>query len=193
MDWELGQKADPLAPAPPGIKPEWYFLWIYQLLREFPAHVGPLEGPQAALLLVAGLLGTWVAVPWLDRRARRGRPSPGSTDFGVAALLFLGWLTLEAWDIGGGGGEKPDHAAVARTVAWYVLGISAAVTLLRAWVLQQRWFLFTGMVTLQAVLHGLAGWSFLLAGGVAVLVGILAGATLALVRRRGGRASEEGT
>jgi quinol-cytochrome oxidoreductase complex cytochrome b subunit len=37
MDWELGQKADPLAPAYPGIKPEWYFLWEYQLLKEFPA------------------------------------------------------------------------------------------------------------------------------------------------------------
>ena len=39
MDWELGEKADPLAPAYPGIKPEWYFLWEYQLLKEFPPHL----------------------------------------------------------------------------------------------------------------------------------------------------------
>ena len=31
-----GEKANPLAPAYPGIKPEWYFLWEYQLLKEFP-------------------------------------------------------------------------------------------------------------------------------------------------------------
>ena len=37
MDWELGEKADPLAPAYPGIKPEWYFLWEYQLLEGISA------------------------------------------------------------------------------------------------------------------------------------------------------------
>src|SRR3990170_4696487 len=30
---ELGEKADPLAPAPPGLKPEWYFVFMYQALR----------------------------------------------------------------------------------------------------------------------------------------------------------------
>ncbi|MBW1884941.1 MAG: cytochrome b N-terminal domain-containing protein, partial [Deltaproteobacteria bacterium] len=39
VEWELGLKADPLAPAYPGIKPEWYFLWVYQLLKEFPPHL----------------------------------------------------------------------------------------------------------------------------------------------------------
>ena len=34
-------------PAYPGIKPEWYFLWMYQLLKEFPAHFLGMEGPQA--------------------------------------------------------------------------------------------------------------------------------------------------
>ena len=53
MDWELGEKADPLAPAYPGIKPEWYFLWEYQLLKEFPPHLFGLEGPQVCLLLIA--------------------------------------------------------------------------------------------------------------------------------------------
>ena len=28
--WELGTKADPFAPAPAGIRPEWYFLWMFQ-------------------------------------------------------------------------------------------------------------------------------------------------------------------
>ena len=71
MDWELGEKADPLAPAYPGIKPEWYFLWEYQLLKEFPPHLFGLEGPQVCLLLIALLFGIWAIIPWLDRRAYR--------------------------------------------------------------------------------------------------------------------------
>ena len=48
MDWELGEKADPLAPAYPGIKPEWYFLWEYQLLKEFPPHLLAWKGRKSA-------------------------------------------------------------------------------------------------------------------------------------------------
>ncbi len=72
IEWELGKKANPLAPAYPGIKPEWYFLWIYQLLKEFPPHLFGMEGPQAALIVVTVLMGTWALVPFLDRRARAG-------------------------------------------------------------------------------------------------------------------------
>ena len=51
MDWELGEKADPLAPAYPGIKPEWYFLWEYQLLEGISA--APLwSGRPAGLFVV---------------------------------------------------------------------------------------------------------------------------------------------
>ena len=32
LPWELGVKADPFAPAPAGIKPEWYFLFMFQKL-----------------------------------------------------------------------------------------------------------------------------------------------------------------
>src|SRR5262249_43424310 len=106
VEWELGKKANPLAPAYPGIKPEGYSLGVYQLLKESPPHlVGGLEGPQAALLLVGGLLVVWALIPWLDRSARRNEPSPAFTDFGMAALLFIAFLTLKAWDIGGGGGR----------------------------------------------------------------------------------------
>ncbi len=33
--WEIGVKADPLASAPLGIKPEWYFWAQFQLLKDF--------------------------------------------------------------------------------------------------------------------------------------------------------------
>lgn len=66
--WELGKEADPLAPAPIGIKPEWYFLPMFQILKLFPAEVGPIAGELAGILLftVVGLL--WAAVPFIDSR-----------------------------------------------------------------------------------------------------------------------------
>ena len=33
---ELGEKADPFAPAPAGIKPEWYFMFMFQTLKYLP-------------------------------------------------------------------------------------------------------------------------------------------------------------
>ena len=37
--WELGEKADPFAPAPAGIKPEWYFLFMFQTLKFLPPKI----------------------------------------------------------------------------------------------------------------------------------------------------------
>src|SRR3989338_6204679 len=69
----LGEKADPFAPTPAGIAPEWYFLWMFQTLKLFPSHVLGLEGELVAVGLT-GLAGVVVLlVPWLDRPARAGR------------------------------------------------------------------------------------------------------------------------
>jgi cytochrome b6 len=169
IEWELGLKADPLAPAYPGIKPEWYFLWVYQLLKEFPPHLLGLEGPQVCLLVVSVLLVTWGLIPWLDRAARRDEPSPGFSDFGVGAIYFICFLTLKSWDIGGGGdAEKlPDPLAVAQTCAWIMLAIAVVTTVLRMVVFQHRQFLFSGAALFHALLNGLGGVSYLLAGVIA--------------------------
>ena len=174
VEWELGRKANPLAPAYPGIKPEWYFLWVYQLLKEFPPHILGIEGPQAALAVVSVLMGIWALVPWLDRRASRERPSPAFTDLGVAAVLFIGFLTLKAWDIGGGGGPQPDVHAVARTCAIWTVAAGFVASLLRFVALRHTWFVFTGAALLHAALHGFAGMSYLAAGAIAA-VGATAG------------------
>src|SRR4029450_134302 len=42
--WELGRKADPFTPAPAGIRPEWYFLWMFQGLKYLPAEIAGVPG-----------------------------------------------------------------------------------------------------------------------------------------------------
>ena len=180
MDWELGDKADPMAPAYPGIKPEWYFLWEYQLLKEFPPHLFGLEGPQVCLFLIAILLGIWAVIPWLDRRAYRDKTSPGFSDFGWAAILFLTFLTLAGWDIGAGGAaaDLASMPRVAWVCAWWTLAAGAVVIAFRFWWFEHRWFVLTGAALLQVALHGLFRVSYLRAGvislGLAVVV-IIAG------------------
>jgi cytochrome b6 len=176
MDWELGEKANPMAPAYPGIKPEWYFLWEYQLLKEFPPHLFGLEGPQVCLFLIAVLFGIWAIIPWLDRRAYHNKPSPAFSDFGWAAILFLTYLTLSGWDIGGGvaGSEVASMRNIARVCAWWTLAAGGAVILVRYWLYEDRWFLLTGAALLQVVLHGLVGMWYLPAGLISVVVATIA-------------------
>jgi len=175
MDWELGEKADPLAPAYPGIKPEWYFLWEYQLLKEFPPHLFGLEGPQICLFVIAILLGIWAIIPWLDRHAYRNRPSPAFSDFGWAAILFLVYLTLMGWDIGGGA-NADDPAAlqnIARVCAGWTLAAGAVVIIVRIWRYEHRWFLLTGAALLHVALHGLLGVSYLTAGTISAVAAFI--------------------
>jgi cytochrome b6 len=92
--WELGVKADPFAPAPAGIKPEWYFLFMFQTLKYLPATVAGIEGEFVGLVAF-GLAGlAWFFLPWLDRRSSREERSPWLTIIGVAALLFIAVMTF---------------------------------------------------------------------------------------------------
>ncbi len=63
--WQLGPKADPLSSAPAGIKPEWYFMFMFQSLKLLPAHILFLEG-EVVGILTFGLAGTiWMILPFL--------------------------------------------------------------------------------------------------------------------------------
>jgi cytochrome b6 len=65
--WELGEKANPSGSAPEGIKPEWYFLFMFQTLKILPPRIGPFEGEVLGVLFF-GFCGLIVLlVPFLDR------------------------------------------------------------------------------------------------------------------------------
>ncbi len=91
--WELGVKADPFAPAPAGIKPEWYFLFMFQSLKMLPATIAGIEGELVGLLVfgIGGLL--WFFLPLIDRRSSREQRSPLITGIGIAVLIFIAVMT----------------------------------------------------------------------------------------------------
>jgi len=86
--WELGEKADPFAAAPAGIRPEWYFGWAFQTLKLMPAHILGVEGEVAAIMAfsVGGLL--WLLVPFLDPAPAHRRTQV----FTVAGWIILAYL-----------------------------------------------------------------------------------------------------
>lgn len=71
--WELGAKADPFASAPAGIRPEWYFLWVFQALKYIPATVLGINGELLAVLAL-GIGGTAVLfLPFLASQNDRAQ------------------------------------------------------------------------------------------------------------------------
>jgi cytochrome b6 len=95
--WELGVKADPFAAAPAGILPEWYFLFMFQILKLLPAHIWFIEGEVFGVLFfgIAGLL--WVMVPFWDRASQRGQNSKLITYLGLFVIVFILFFTILGW------------------------------------------------------------------------------------------------
>jgi cytochrome b6 len=91
--WEVGQKADPFAATPAGIKPEWYFTFMFTTLKLIPAHIFSVEGEVLAILafMLGGLL--WMLVPYLDRRAGREMKSPVFSVIGSVIVLYIVVMT----------------------------------------------------------------------------------------------------
>ncbi|MFQ5847513.1 MAG: cytochrome bc complex cytochrome b subunit [Candidatus Methylomirabilales bacterium] len=90
---ELGVKADPFAPAPIGIKPEWYFMFMFKTLKYLPAHILGVEGEVVGIVGfgVGGLF--LVLVPFLDRWTARGERSRLFTWIGVVIIVYMIVLT----------------------------------------------------------------------------------------------------
>jgi cytochrome b6 len=92
--WELGRKADPFAPVPPGIRPEWYFLATFHTLKLLPSHILGLEGERVGIVSFGLAAAFLVLVPFLDRRASRGERSPAFTVLAVLGLVYLVVFTI---------------------------------------------------------------------------------------------------
>jgi ubiquinol-cytochrome c reductase cytochrome b subunit len=82
------EPADPFV-TPPGIKPEWYFLWAYQTLKIFPSELIGL-GVQGVFMTLLALL------PFLDRGPER-RPAKRPIFVAVYTLALLTFVAISIW------------------------------------------------------------------------------------------------
>ena len=95
--WELGVKADPFASAPSGIKPEWYFMFMFQSLKYIPAQVLFVDGEVLGILLfgLAGLI--WTLVPFWDRKSAAGQQNRLVNYIGLFVVLYMILFTILGW------------------------------------------------------------------------------------------------
>ena len=90
------KKADPFAPAFKDIKPEWYFMFMFETLKLVPG--GEIMGMEfeAIPILGFGLAALlMILVPFLDRGVVEKGRSPWFTTVGVVAIVYIVGMT--AW------------------------------------------------------------------------------------------------
>ncbi len=95
--WELGEKADPFAPAPAGIRPEWYFVFMFQTLKYIPSKILGMDG-EVLGIIAFGVLGLLLVVtPFISSPS----PKQGKTSLlpitGVVVLLYIIVLSAMAY------------------------------------------------------------------------------------------------
>ena len=95
--WELGPKADPFAPAPAGIRPEWFFMFMFETLKFLPAHIFFIEGELFGILVfgLGGLL--WLAVPFIDRGKSGGKRNRWLIRAGIVIVTYIVVMTLKGY------------------------------------------------------------------------------------------------
>lgn len=86
--WNLGVKADPFVPAPAGIKPEWYFLFMFQTLKLIPSKVWLIDG-EILGVVGFGLIGLlWFLLPFFESD-HPSRTKQWVTGVAVFALAYM--------------------------------------------------------------------------------------------------------
>jgi len=93
--WELGAKADAFAPAPAGIRPEWYFLWAFETLKYVPPRIAGIDGESLAVITMGVGAAAVLLLPFLAGRrsgARRLIVYLGAAMLGF--MLFMTGLAL---------------------------------------------------------------------------------------------------
>jgi len=83
----IGDPADPMD-TPAHVKPEWYFLALYQLLKFIPKSAGAV-GPVIALILLTLL-------PFIDSKPDKSKKSQRIRFYTVLVLLIIS-IALTIW------------------------------------------------------------------------------------------------
>ena len=93
--WELGVKADAFAPAPAGIKPEWYFLFMFQTLKYIPAKILMFDGEVIGILFFMLAGAVLFVIPFINRSPELyPRRRLIFNVLGVIAVLYIVVMTV---------------------------------------------------------------------------------------------------
>ncbi|MCL4488108.1 MAG: hypothetical protein M1570_08265 [Chloroflexi bacterium] len=99
---DLQAKADAFR-TPPNVKPEWYFLFLYQLLKDaaFLSVVNP-ELPKLAGITIPGIgLALLALLPFLDRSKKRpAKERPVMLAIVIIILVIIAFLTIRGAFLG---------------------------------------------------------------------------------------------
>ncbi len=92
----LDTQADLMAPAPEGVKPEWYFLFLFQTLKIFPSQMLIVSGETMAILLI--LLGfmLFFFLPLFDTKPTEWR---GKLITFSAYIVVLYAVIMSVWSL----------------------------------------------------------------------------------------------
>ncbi|NOX64561.1 MAG: cytochrome bc complex cytochrome b subunit [Chlorobi bacterium] len=95
--WELGSKANALASAPIGIKPEWYFMFMFETLKLLPANILFVEGEAVGIFAfaIAGLM--WMLIPFVKFSKRKKFNSKIIRWIGVFFLVYMIIFTIKGY------------------------------------------------------------------------------------------------
>jgi cytochrome b6 len=102
----LGKAADLMAPAPEGIKPEWYFLFLFQTLKIFPAKILFMTGDTVAILLIMLGVALFFFLPLIDNKPA-GRKGKIITI--LAFLLIVYAIGMSIWSLQTPSQPEPDR------------------------------------------------------------------------------------
>jgi quinol-cytochrome oxidoreductase complex cytochrome b subunit len=86
--WNLGTKADPFASAPAGIKPEWYFLFMFQTLKLIPSKVWFVDGEVLGVVGFGLIALLWILLPFFECD-RASHVNKWITALGCFALAYV--------------------------------------------------------------------------------------------------------
>ncbi len=94
---EMGTKADPFSPAPEGIQPEWYFMFMFQTLKYIPAHVFGIEGEVLGVLGFMVIIVAWLFVPFWEIKAKPNRKVRPMVIIGIVAIVYMLGMTAAGY------------------------------------------------------------------------------------------------
>jgi cytochrome b6 len=134
----LGKAADLMAPAPEGITPEWYFLFLFQTLKIFPAKMLFVNGDTVAVALIFVGAALLFFLPLIDSRPaeRKGKIITG------AAFAFIAYaVAMSVWSLSGAKAQPEsvvpapqnirESTAIYVFLGWMWVSIGVLIYLLR--------------------------------------------------------------